>query len=150
MNDLISRLSELRCQYNCFDENERDSYHTLSEAINALSNDGDTISRQAAIDAVENVDWYHLNTKGEMESGANSAEHQTWYKADDIYKVLEELPSVQPEQKHGKWIVIMNEPNITFDECKCSECGVIEYFNKGWKKFSFCPNCGAKMSMERE
>ena len=37
MNDLISRLSELRCQYNCFDENKRDAYHTLSEAIKAIS-----------------------------------------------------------------------------------------------------------------
>lgn len=37
MADLIGRLSELRCQYNCFDENERDAYHTLSEAIKALS-----------------------------------------------------------------------------------------------------------------
>lgn len=36
-DDLISRLSELRCQYNCFDENERDAYRTLSEAIKALS-----------------------------------------------------------------------------------------------------------------
>lgn len=53
MSDLISRLSELRCQYNCFDENERDAYHTLSEAIKALSdvpdtNVSDTISRQVA------------------------------------------------------------------------------------------------------
>lgn len=36
MSDLISRLSELRSQYNCFDESERDAYHTLSEAIKAL------------------------------------------------------------------------------------------------------------------
>ena len=36
MDDLISRLSELRSQYNCFDESERDAYHTLSEAIEAL------------------------------------------------------------------------------------------------------------------
>ena len=36
MNDLISRLSELRSQYSCFDENERGAYHTLSEAIEAL------------------------------------------------------------------------------------------------------------------
>lgn len=40
--DLISRLSELRCQYNCFDESERDAYHTLSEAIKALSDVPDT------------------------------------------------------------------------------------------------------------
>ena len=36
MSDLIKRLSELRSQYSCFDENERDAYHTLSEAIEAL------------------------------------------------------------------------------------------------------------------
>ncbi len=36
MDNLISRLSELRSQYSCFDENERGAYHTLSEAIEAL------------------------------------------------------------------------------------------------------------------
>ena len=40
--DLISRLSELRCQYNCFDESDRDAYHTLSEAIKARSDVPDT------------------------------------------------------------------------------------------------------------
>lgn len=34
--DLISRLSELRSQYSCFSEGERDAYQTLSEAIKAL------------------------------------------------------------------------------------------------------------------
>lgn len=58
------------------------------------------ISRQAAIDTIENTDWYHLNAKGEMVSGANSDGHQAWYKADDIYKVLEELPSAQ------RWIPV--------------------------------------------
>ena len=57
----------------------------------------DLIDRQATIDAVDSTDWYHINSKGEMVSGANSNEHQPWYKADDIYKVLEELPSAQPE-----------------------------------------------------
>lgn len=36
MDNLISRLSELRSQYSCFDENERGAYHTLSEAIKVL------------------------------------------------------------------------------------------------------------------
>ena len=49
------------------------------------------------------------------------------------------------ENKHGKWIVIFSEDWCTFDEFKCSICGCVEYFNKGWKKFSYCPNCGAKM-----
>jgi hypothetical protein len=37
MNDLIEKLSNLRSQFNCFNENERDAYHTLSEAIKVLS-----------------------------------------------------------------------------------------------------------------
>lgn len=37
MSDLISKLSEIRSQYNCFDEHERDAYHALSEAIKVLS-----------------------------------------------------------------------------------------------------------------
>lgn len=61
----------------------------------------DLIDRQEAIDVVESTDWYHISQNGEMVSGANSAEHQAWYKAEDIYKVLEELPSAQPE---SQWI----------------------------------------------
>lgn len=54
----------------------------------------DLIERQAAIDAIEEVDWYHQNKNKDMVSGANSSEHQAWYKADDIYKTLEALPSI--------------------------------------------------------
>ena len=51
MDDLISRLFDIRSEYNCFDENEEPYYRALSEAIKILSRraDGDTISRQAAI-----------------------------------------------------------------------------------------------------
>ena len=55
----------------------------------------DLISRQAVIDAIEEVDWYHQNKNKDMVSGANSSEHQAWYKADDIYKSLEALPPTE-------------------------------------------------------
>jgi len=58
----------------------------------------DCISRAAVVDAIEGVDWYHINRNGEMVHGANSAEHQAWYKADDIYKAIERVPSAQPER----------------------------------------------------
>ena len=51
MSDLIIRLSELRSQYSCFDESERDAYHTLSEAIEALQN-------QKTGKWVEHEEWY--------------------------------------------------------------------------------------------
>ena len=57
----------------------------------------DCISRAAVVDAIEGVDWYHINRNGEMVHGANSAEHQAWYKADDIYKAIERVPSAQPD-----------------------------------------------------
>lgn len=55
MDDLISKLSEIRSEYNCFDENEEPYYRALSEAIRILSKrgDGDTISRAAALDAIK-------------------------------------------------------------------------------------------------
>ena len=57
----------------------------------------DLISRQAAIDAVENIDWYHIGKTGELVHGANSQEHEPLYKEKDIYAALERLPSAQPE-----------------------------------------------------
>ena len=59
--------------------------------------DTDTISRQAAIDAMEGVDWYHINKDGQLTHGANSKEDEPLYKAKDVYKVLNDMPSAQPE-----------------------------------------------------
>lgn len=53
----------------------------------------DYISRQAAIDAIDETDWYHQNRNGEIVHGANSAEHQPWYKSDDVYNALGSVPS---------------------------------------------------------
>ena len=53
----------------------------------------DLIRRSDAIEAIEVVDWYHQNRNKDMVSGANSDEHQAWYKADDVYRALEAVPS---------------------------------------------------------
>ena len=96
MDDLISRLSELRCQYNCFDKNEQDAYRTLSEAIKALSdipytNVGDTISRQAAIDMLEG----RLQANGYSNVALVSELNRS-------IGCLMRLPSAPP--KHVEWI----------------------------------------------
>lgn len=59
----------------------------------------DLISRAAVVDEIEGVDWYHINRNGEMVHGANDAEHQAWYKADDIYAAIERVPSAVPVAK---------------------------------------------------
>ena len=56
---------------------------------------GDLISRAAVVDTIEGVDWYHINKNGEMVHGANDNDHQAWYKAEDIYKAVESVPSAR-------------------------------------------------------
>lgn len=70
-----------------------------------------------------------------------------FYDATDLEAILNECPAADvAEVRHGRWIVLGEQiENQTFDECKCSECGCVEYFNKGWKHFNYCPNCGADM-----
>ena len=102
----------------------------------------DLIYKRVALDAIECTDWYHQNSKGEMVHGANSAEHQAWYKADDIYKAVRDLPSAEPERKTGRW-KMEPDPYGFFDEIPvCSECGRTTKMRETYK---FCPNCGADM-----
>ena len=102
----------------------------------------DVISRKQAIDAIESIDWYHQNRNKDMVSGANSAEHQAWYKAEDVYQALELLPSAQPERKKGNWILIADGYT---DYVKCDQCGNISYVER-----NFCSSCGADMREEGE
>ena len=94
-----------------------------------------SIKRSDAIEAIEGVDWYHQNKNKDMVSGANSSEHQAWYKADDIYKALEAVPSAEPiewipcserlPEKYGEYLITttyLDEPYVTTDE----------YFSYGW------------------
>ena len=61
--------------------------------------------------------------------------------------LIERAPTIDPV-KHGKWIAGKRGEWQTFDECVCSECGCVEYFNIEWKRFNYCPNCGADMRGE--
>lgn len=69
----------------------------------------------------------------------------------DVERKLKQLPSVIPQPKRGKWIVIrkeyefmggiVNEPQ----GCKCSNCGGIVKFKSG-----FCPSCGSYNGGEKD
>lgn len=102
--------------------------------------ESDLVRRADVIDAVESTDWYHQNQNGDMVSGANSDEHQAWYKADDIYKVLEEIPSVA---KRGKWIEHKHAEEYNGTLISNYECSVCHT----WKRetSNYCPDCGRLM-----
>ena len=136
MNDLIEKLSNLRSQFNCFDENERDAYHTLSEAIKVLSE-----RPEPCEDAVSRKDVLSLAESGRLISNGN-------YKS--VCKAIMELPSVTPNRKTWKWIEYDSDED-KYDVIKCPCCkhtftvDAYHWTDIGFVKddFKFCPNCGA-------
>ena len=86
----------------------------------------DLISRQDAIDALSKTGDEIL--QGGILRGT-------------VYRILENLPSVQPERKKGKWIVRIRDNRAYFI---CSECNdEVDICGYG-----FCPTCGADMRGE--
>ena len=103
----------------------------------------DLIKRYDAIEAIECVDWYHQNQNKDIVHGANSDEHQAWYKTQDIYKALEVVPSADRPQ--GEWIEHWY-PHFDVAGIECSICGKdVPYWERNYDMPNFCPNCGARM-----
>ena len=88
----------------------------------------DTISRQAAIDAVSDLYWMDerlLNFKKEI---------------DATFDKIMALPSAQPEREKGKWT----------KDCACEICGFKPWYERDIHTLSFCPNCGADMREDQD
>ena len=109
----------------------------LSMAVRALSGDGDTISRKAAMVVFEN-------------SGLDDDSKDT------VVRVLEQLPSAQPLKK-GKWIFHETE-NDRYDDMICPFCKTtytvdayrIDDIGLTAEDFNYCPSCGARMDGESD
>ena len=54
--------------------------------------------------------------------------------------ILNHIPSAEPEQKKGNWIVKEEDWRKQLEWDECSECGFTTT-----KQYNFCPNCGADM-----
>jgi len=64
---------------------------------------GRLIDADALIDTLERTDWYHQSASKDMVHGANSAEHQAWYKEQDVYSAVDNAPTII--QASGKGVV---------------------------------------------
>ena len=131
-------------------EDSLDSYCELSEegktafrmAIEALSSsefpnssDTDTISRQAAIDIIEDFPHGDVWNVESME---------------EMVDRIKQLPSAQPERARGTW---MPDTMCYYEErFICSECKGNYKVDTcmGKPMWNFCPNCGAKMEVDDE
>ena len=94
------------------------------------------ISRKAAIEALEGVDWFH-EVDGELYPGGTS-DMNTYVPYKAVEEALNSIPAadVRPVKK-GEWI---DHQEGRWIYAKCSECGTVHDV-----KSNFCPNCGAKM-----
>ena len=103
----------------------------------------DTISRQAAIDALDVLcqeHRYKIPGKRETYSQYNEA----WQDAlDRAEGVIFNLPTAQPMRKKGRWIDTGSIEEWWAEEFKCSECG-----ESMLGTANYCPNCGAKMEVQ--
>ena len=110
------------------------------EILERLDTDSDTISRQAAIDALDK-----RFDKIPMEQTTEILK---------LRKDLRGLPSIQSEQKRGRWIYGEDEYGI--DGYHCDKCGFFvpwDYTHKFInyiEDYNFCPSCGADMRGEQD
>lgn len=93
----------------------------------------DTISRQAAIDAL------HMHLMYRMGTDSNKKRLDDW---------INSLPSAHPERKKGKWIPVTNGRG----GFECDQChNYAPSYQDGVEWLSgFCPNCGADMRGEQD
>ena len=90
----------------------------------------DSISRQAAIDALNEIHYM---------------DREDWVMVMDT---MDFLPSVEPQRKKGRWVRKDDYYNgIIMRVCKCSACDANAGIGKDgfWYKSNYCPNCGAEM-----
>ena len=96
----------------------------------------DLISRQAAIDALNN-----LNVSDGVGISSIACSVQ-----ESAISAIQHLPSADVQQvRHGHWTLW--EGDITF-WLKCSECG--KDVLPTYPHFYFCPRCGARMDGEED
>lgn len=117
------------------------------------------INKEKLIEMLNELTWYHQNRNKDMVSGANPDDHQAWYKADDVYKIVEDLPVEQLKRRIGKWIWEVNGMDWGLGAWCCSECGSKpQTWWESDRKYnplmcsgsSFCGNCGARMVGEQD
>lgn len=63
-----------------------------------------------------------------------------------IVQQIDHMPTIQPEQRTGKWIKPTFIQNRAFDIVHCSECGGVPCGVD--ENTHYCPHCGAKMISE--
>jgi hypothetical protein len=115
--------------------NMRDAVTVLERREICMSQNDDTISRQAAIEAIDNCEC----------DGEDSCGHPWIYKenAVEAIEMVEPLPTAEP--KRGKWKNIVD--GIEYSWGNCDTCGA--RIPMAYKYYEYCPHCGVKMEVTK-
>lgn len=135
-NDFKEFISELSIP--------RDDYKGIMEYINEVPNGAleqqpceDCISRQAVLEVLKNNRYrFNISQEGYCEGKVLWSENLI---KDDACKEIEQLPSVTPKEKIGRWI---QQPRCEGDEqpdLVCPNCG---FKISWWDMGNFCAKCG--------
>lgn len=87
--------------------------------------------------------YLHLLGYDNTDLFVNGQRHALINVLEDILTV--KAADVQPV-KHGEWLKASQN---SWNNYKCSLCNT-QYVGMGAITFTYCPNCGARMDMERE
>jgi hypothetical protein len=136
-------LSELLSKAEYYSLITDEEYKELKKQIQPSE---DCISRAKALEMLGDVPENWTDTEKEIQE----VNDYRWFKS-----ILEELPSVTPHPKMGKWIyeprrrmIDETDNGAVYREemwCKCSECGADFGYIKN--KDKYCKFCGAKMEV---
>lgn len=106
------------------------------------------------------IDADALGTRMYYETFAKDSVDQRWDSGCWIRyrlfeKVLKEAPTVEQEQRTGKWIDISAFRNLAGDYSVQGCCSVCELYSSqtthcSTMTYEYCPNCGAKMEVQDE
>lgn len=102
----------------------------------------DLISRQAAIDFIKDHSYPVRYDGNSIEQGMTVT---------GIEQALNEMPSIQPKQKTGRWIYTNTIGGMRYYGCTiCTnqekDC-IADENEIQW--YNYCPNCGAKMESDK-
>ena len=100
----------------------------------------DLISRQAVLDKFKSL--CDVCGEGEKYDGVMCR----CCSLDDGICIVEDMPSAEPERKHGEWIKEKENDVL----CHCSTCGYKVVSALSNLFYNFCPHCGADMRGNNE
>jgi hypothetical protein len=115
-----------------------------------------SVEKEVLVDAIERVDWYHINENKDLVSGANSATTEPLFKAQDIFNAIDRLPYTEKFEADWEDGYGYRNGELVYKSIDCSICKNFikipeqEDRESLKRQFKFCPFCGSAIRRNNE